>query len=91
MMDGMVALDGNAAAGRLSALFLPDMTTAQVTCEGCGREGPLATLRLYGGGAGIVLRCPACDTVNLRFLDTGTAINLDVRGCARIAVQISTR
>ena len=80
-------LDGNAAAGRLSDLFAVDMTRATITCEGCGREGALATLRLYGGGVGIVLRCPDCEAVNLRLLDTGTTLNLDLRGCARLCVR----
>ena len=90
MNDGMIALDGNAAAGRLAEIFVRDVTIAQVTCAGCGREGPLATLRLYGGGAGMVLRCPNCDAVNLRLLDTGTAINLDLRGCALMTFKVQS-
>lgn len=84
-------LDGNAAAGRLAELFVPDMTAAAITCDGCGREGPLATLILYGGGAGAVLRCPSCDAVNLRLLDTGATLNLDLRGCARLTIRVAPR
>ena len=30
-------LDGNAAAGILSEVFVPDLTTAHATCAGCGQ------------------------------------------------------
>lgn len=88
MMDDMMPLDGNAAAGRLAELFTVEMTRAIVVCDGCGHEGALATLRLYGG-AGMVLRCPQCEAVNLRLLDTGTTLNLDLRGCTRLTVRTS--
>jgi hypothetical protein len=91
MNEALMPLDGNAAAGRLSELFAIDMTRASVTCEGCGREGALATLVLYGGGVGTVLRCPACGAVNLRLVDTGRTLNLDLRGCARLTVQVAPR
>lgn len=84
MMDDVVPLDGNAAAGSLAALFAVEPTTIIVTCEGCGREGALATLKLYGGPVGRVLRCPDCDTANVRFTDTGARITIDLRGSARL-------
>jgi hypothetical protein len=81
------ALDGNAAAGRLMDIFAADMTGAMVTCEGCGRESALATLALYGGAVGLVLRCRGCDAVNLRLSNTGRAIHLDLRGASRISIR----
>ncbi|MFL5621669.1 MAG: DUF6510 family protein, partial [Gemmatimonadaceae bacterium] len=33
--DGL-RLDGHAAAGLLSELFVPDLTTARAKCAGCG-------------------------------------------------------
>jgi hypothetical protein len=86
-MSGDNALDGNAAAGRLMDIFAIDMTAAMVTCEGCGNERPLATLALYGGATGVVLRCRGCDTVNLRLSNTGRAIHLDLRGASRISIR----
>jgi hypothetical protein len=86
MMEDNVPMDGNAAMGRLSDLFAVDLSNATVTCEACDREGPLAELLFYGGPVGVVLRCPACDAVNLRFLDTGRALNLDIRGLKRVRV-----
>ena len=67
MTDEVVPLDGNAAAGPLAALFAVEPTTIMITCASCGREGPLGTLRLYGGAMGMILRCPECGTANLRF------------------------
>jgi Zn finger protein HypA/HybF involved in hydrogenase expression len=86
MMEDNVPMDGNAAIGRLRDLFAVDLSNATVTCETCDREGPLAELLFYGGSVGVVLRCPACDAVNLRFLDTGRALNLDIRGLKRVRV-----
>ena len=84
MMEDNVPIDGNAAMGRLLDLFAVDLSNATVTCETCDREGLLAELLFYGAPAGIVLRCPACDAVNLRFLDTGRVLNLDFRGIKRV-------
>jgi hypothetical protein len=86
MMDDVLPLDGNAAAGRLAEVFAVEMTGATIVCEGCGREAALATLTCYGG-AGVVLRCPACDAVILRLLATGRTLNLDLRGCTRLTVR----
>ena len=89
MSDDNVPLDGNAAAGRLMDVFAVDMTDATVMCEGCGRERALATLALYGGAVGLVLRCPGCDTVNLRLSNTGRSIHLDLRGASRISIRVT--
>jgi hypothetical protein len=86
-MSDDTALDGNAAAGRLADIFAVDITGAMVTCEGCGRESALATLALYGGAVGLVLRCRGCDAVNLRLSNTGRTIHLDLRGATRISVR----
>lgn len=86
MMKDVMPLDGNAAAGRLAELFTVEMTRASVVCEACEREHTLATLRFYGG-AGVVLRCPTCEAVILRLLDTGGTLNLDLRGCTRLTWQ----
>jgi hypothetical protein len=86
MTEEVVALDGNAAAGPLAALFAVEPTTIMITCEGCGREGALATLKLYGGAMGLILRCPECDTANVRFSAVGTRATVDLRGSARLTL-----
>ncbi len=87
MIEQRFPLDGNAAGGPLTRLFAADITGAIVTCVGCGREGPLATLALYGRESGLILRCPGCATINLRFLDTGKTMHLDLRGCALLTIH----
>ncbi len=83
-------LDGNAAAGPLGQFLAFEVTTARTTCGACGHEGPLAELRLYSRGAGIVLRCPCCEAVNVRMLEARCFANLDLSGLARISIPIPT-
>jgi hypothetical protein len=87
MMDDVMPLDGNAAAGRLADLFAVETTTATAVCEACGHEGALASLQ-YFVGPGVVLRCPVCTAVMLRMLHTAKALNLDLRGCTRLTFPV---
>ncbi len=87
MIEDIVPLDGNAAAGPLGQFFTFDVTLATITCGDCAFEGPLAELRLYGRDAGIVLRCRRCDAVNIRMLETERSVNLDLSGAAHISIQ----
>jgi hypothetical protein len=73
-------LDGNAAAGELSEVFALDVTTAVATCAGCGETGPMAQAMLYETGMGSVLRCPACDSVLLRYVRGGGELRVEMRG-----------
>ncbi len=86
MSDDATALDGNAAAGALGSLFAFDITTTIVRCGHCDAAGPLAELRFYGSPQAMVLRCRRCDEVNIRLLQTGRTINLDLSGAARIEI-----
>ena len=90
MIEDFVPLDGNAAAGRLGQFFTFDVTLVTITCGDCAYEGPLAERRIYGRDAAIVLRCRHCDTVNVRMLETGSSVNLDLSGTARISIQIAS-
>ena len=47
-------LDGNAAAGILSELFVPDLTAARATCAGCGATRAVGALLVYAHGMGTV-------------------------------------
>lgn len=75
-----LVLDGNAVAGLLDEIFGVDMTASPTVCVQCGREGDLATLLTFTQAPGIVLRCPACESVLLRIVQTPGAIYLDARG-----------
>jgi hypothetical protein len=85
-------LDGNAAAGMLSEIFTHDMTSAQTTCARCGRTGPIGSLMLYGGQIGMVLRCPTCDSVQMRLVRVPERRGLegqywmDMRGMAKVRI-----
>jgi uncharacterized protein DUF6510 len=79
-------LDGNAAAGILSELFVPDLTTARATCIGCGANRPLGALMVYASDMGTVMRCPTCDAVLLRIARMPTRLCLDLTGAKLIVV-----
>ena len=79
-------LDGNAAAGILSEVFVPDLTTARVTCANCGTIRALGALLVYSHGMGTVIRCPNCDAVVLRVARPRSQLWLDATG-ARLVVM----
>lgn len=87
-MDGDAEhrLDGNAAAGALGEVFAVELTTALATCEGCGRSSAVAELMLYGGGLGVVLRCPGCGAAMIRLARTPAGHHLDMRGVALLRI-----
>jgi hypothetical protein len=80
-------LDGNAAAGDLAELFVPDMTTAAATCAGCGATRPLGALVSYGQPMGVVLRCPGCETAVLRMVRARSGWRVDFTGLALLAFE----
>ena len=83
-------LDGNAAAGILSELFVPDLTVARAKCAGCGVTRTIGVLLVYAHGMGTVMRCPGCDGVVLRIARTPTHMWLDATGATSIVVSRNT-
>lgn len=79
-------LDGNAAAGILSELFVPDLTAARARCAGCGKMRTIGVLLVYAHGMGTVMRCPGCDSVVLRIARTPTHVWLDASGATTIVI-----
>jgi hypothetical protein len=75
-------LDGNAVAGLLAATFGSEMTAVPGECAHCGTVNVVAAMRAYVRSPGIVLRCPACNGVVLRIVETPSATLVDVRGAA---------
>ena len=69
--------DGNAIAGLLEELVAMEMTAAERTCQSCRARNPVGAHRLYRG-AGLVLRCPACEDIALCItpLARGYAVSL---------------
>jgi hypothetical protein len=80
-------VDGNAAAGILSELFVPDLTTARAKCAGCGTTRAIGVLLVYAHGMGTVMRCPGCDGVVMRIARTPTHVWLDASGATCISVS----
>jgi hypothetical protein len=82
-------MDGNAAAGVLSELFVPDLTAARARCAGCGDSQPVGVLLVYAHGMGTVMRCRSCDAVVLRIARTPTTLWFDATGAASISVSMT--
>lgn len=80
-------VDGNAAAGILSELFVPDLTVARAKCATCGATGAIGVLLVYAHGMGTVMRCPICDGVVIRIARTPTHLWLDATGATSISVS----
>ncbi len=72
-------LDGNAVGGLLSEVFGDDLTGALGSCPDCGRRAELATLRAFTQAPGVVLRCPACDGVQLIVVRTPRGLRHSAR------------
>jgi phage FluMu protein Com len=87
MHDG---LDGNAAAGALSEVFVAEMTASVTTCASCGDVRALAELRAYVRAPGVVLRCAACDAVQARLVRGEGRAFLDLRGIRALEVALPT-
>ena len=88
MDDADLRLDGNAAAGLLSEVFVADMTVASATCARCGATNVLARAQLYTQAPGSVLRCPSCTAVLMcivRLPDGGMVV--DLSGVRRIRMD----
>ena len=75
-------LDGNALAGMLEMVFGSDMTAIPGRCAHCGTVNMVGAMRAYTRAPGAVLRCPTCDEVVLRVVESAEATYVDVRGAA---------
>jgi ribosomal protein S27E len=73
-------VDGNAAAGTFEEVLGFDVTTARVTCAGCGRIAAFAESHVYAQAPGIVVRCPGCGHAIARLVQTPTNAWLDLSG-----------
>jgi hypothetical protein len=80
-------LDGNAAAGALSEIFTFEVTTALGQCAGCKRSSRMAETHVYGAAPGVVMRCPGCQGVLLRYVNAGGQFWLDMRGLTYLHVE----
>jgi hypothetical protein len=65
-----IMLDGNAAAGSLQELFVPEITIAQIQCAACNSMAAIGALHLYAAPMGMVLRCTHCESIVMRSVYT---------------------
>jgi hypothetical protein len=82
-------LDGNAAAGELSKIFVMDVTTGEGQCAHCGATKHFAEAHVYMQGPGIVARCAVCEQVLLRLVDVRQRMLLDMRGMTYLSLDTS--
>jgi len=83
-------VDGNAAAGILSELFVPDLTAGRAKCASCGVTRTIGVLLVYAHGMGTVMRCPECNGVIMRIARTPTHVWLDATGADSIVISVPT-
>ena len=83
-------LDGNAAGGAMTDLFAVDLTVARSRCASCGTTSMLGSHHLYADSPALVLRCPSCAEVVLRFAAQADRMLLDLRGAALLVVPMPT-
>ena len=79
--------DGNVSAGPLAAAFGADMTDVPGKCAHCGAVHVVAELRAYTRAPGTVLRCPVCNGIILRIVETDDATYVDARGAAYLRFE----
>lgn len=80
----MEALDGNAIGGLLFDVFGAEMTTAVAICGTCGATREVAQLTVYLRAPGTVVRCPACGSVLMVFVEGRRATCVDLSGLASL-------
>ena len=85
-MNTALMVDGNAIAGELEQIFGHDMTMAVARCAGCAADSMMATLMAFVRGPGVVLRCPSCQSVIARIVETPTATYLDAAGATYLRI-----
>lgn len=86
-MNTALMVDGNAIAGQLEEIFGRDMTMAVAKCACCARDAQMGALMAFTRGPGVVLRCPACEGVIVRIVETTGEIYLDASGATYVRFE----
>ena len=88
MTSSELGSDGTTLAGPFHDLFGVEVSAAIGRCTNCGRAGPLAELRVFDHAPGVVARCPDCDQVLARLVQSPGRAWLDLRGLAYLQVPV---
>ena len=83
-------LDGNAAAGPLSEVFAVDLVAAISTCAHCGSTAALGEHSLYADAPALVVRCPSCTGVVLRYASGAGRLRLEMSGAQLLVLDVPT-
>ncbi len=86
-MNRALMLDGNSAGGLLQQIFTVEMTACPAECAHCGNVASLGALLCFSQAPGVILRCPACEGVVMRIVETPGAHYLDLRGAAYVRLS----
>jgi Family of unknown function (DUF6510) len=89
MDETQMRMDGNAVAGRLQELFVPEMTAARGRCASCGQVGEMGAqlLYMYHQAPGAVLRCNNCNNVLLVLVQTDRFVRMGLPGLLWLEMQ----
>ena len=79
-------LDGNAMGGPLTELFTQDLTTATLICVHCGGEKPLAAHPVYPDAPAMVVRCPGCTGVVMRYASDQHGVRFEMTGVRLLTI-----
>jgi ribosomal protein S27E len=83
-MTDDLQLDGNAAAGLFTEVFVPEATAAVIRCASCGHEGAVGAAPMFSNAPGLVLRCEHCSDVVMRFARIRGQLVADLHGVVRM-------
>jgi hypothetical protein len=86
-LNRAMMLDGNAVAGLLAEIFAAEMTDCPTECASCGNQGEIGTLLAFTQAPGVLLRCPVCENIVMRIVETPQAIFLDARGAVYLRLS----
>jgi Family of unknown function (DUF6510) len=64
----------------------PAVSWAPGKCAHCGTVSMVGAMRAYVRAPGTVLRCPTCEGVVLRIVETDDATYLDLRGVVYLRI-----
>jgi hypothetical protein len=90
-MNRELMLDGNSLGGMMYEMFGMEMTSTPAECANCGNTAAMGALLAFTQAPGMVLRCPACENVVIRIVETPDAIYLDARGAAYLRIERRAR
>jgi hypothetical protein len=87
--NATMMLDGNAAAGMLYDVFSREVTAAPTECASCGKQAEVGELLAFTQAPGLILRCPACESVMIRIARVAQHLYFDARGAVYLRFSLA--